>query len=242
MENEPLRATRERIYRKYIKPQGLFPSVNGRVLVEEPNAAKRRANFLMFVDYYFSEKASQANGSSVPVNGPSRLTLSSDGYKAFVKFADTSYGSSVIKEMVDKNNRKKYQEFVITESTSGVTRASYSGMVVSWSSPFKSIFIANGQVLDPLAVLYQEFSHTMVFKSESQKKSERDLKAEREAVIKFENPVRMLNKHEPRYSYVTHDGSRTINILTGETKPGILAVNKSNPAELVDRTHKDALK
>ena len=114
--------------------------------------------------------------------------------------------------------------------------------MIAWKFPFKPKFVQSGQAVDPLAILYHEFAYTMVFQSAAHKGMERDIKEERESVMKFENPVRIYNNHEPRYSYVHHDGSRTINILTGEIRPGVMSVNKNNPAELVERTHKDALK
>jgi len=249
MDNVPLRTVRERIYRKHIQPQGLFPCVNGRVLSEEKDQAKRQANFLVFVDQYFSKQTDSVgqNGSpsesgSTSSNLPSKLVMSSDGYKAFAKFSDTPYGSSVIKEMVDGENGKKYQGFFIGESLDTETRASYSGILISWKFPFKPRFIHSGQSVDTLAILYHEFAHTMVFQPSSQQKVDRNIRGERISVMKFENPVRFLHKLEPRYSYVHHDGSETINILTGEVGPGVMAVNKYNPAELVKRTHKDALK
>jgi len=251
MDNVPLRTRREQIYRKYIAPQSLFPRINGRVLTEEGDEAKRKSNFLMFVDMFFSKQVNpdSRNGSlgqdgwpSPNASRPTRLSMSSDGYKAFAIFSDTPYGSSVVKEMVTPENREKYQDFVVAEGPGTETRASYNSIVIAWKFPFQSKFIHSGQPVDRLAILYHEFAHTMVFQPASQKTVERGISDERISVMKFENPVRILHKFEPRYSYVQYDGSKTINILTGEIGPGIMTVNKNNPAELVKRTHIDALK
>lgn len=54
---------------------------------------------------------------------------------------------------------------------------------------------------------------------------------ERQAVINLENPVRMENGLEPRYTY--YNGSRTINIITGKDSPIEHTILESDPSKLV---------
>jgi len=242
-------AKRMAIYRKYICKQDLIPFFNNRRLKAEPDCSKRKSNFKKFVALYFSTKVIKSNrNDAVDADGmphdnagrTTKLLEGTDGYKAFIKFSETSYGSSIISEMV--NHPKKYKGFKISESPGKETRAAHrGGIIIAWRFPFQKTFIHSGQKVDPLAILYHEFSHTIVF-SEKPLGDHHYLDHERETVMKFENPVRILNGYEPRYSYVHYKGTDTINILTGDKEKGILAVNKYNPAELVARTHKDALK
>ncbi|MDH5395201.1 MAG: hypothetical protein OEW97_02930, partial [Gammaproteobacteria bacterium] len=103
--------------------------MNGRILTPAVSE-KRKSNFKQFVDLYFSQKINLANrtGSTGPDGFPTpnegmstKLLENSDGYKAFVEFSMTDYGSSVIKEMV--GHQKKYTGFSISESPGTETRA-----------------------------------------------------------------------------------------------------------------------
>lgn len=73
------------------------------------------------------------------------------------------------------------------------------------------------------------------------------LNNERHAVIRAENPVRLLRGLEPRYSYWVSGNSQgrleqTINIVTGKIKAGKLTVSIYDIEALIPQTHQDALK
>lgn len=63
------------------------------------------------------------------------------------------------------------------------------------------------------------------------KATEITIEDERQAVINFENQVRIENGLEPRYTY--YNGSRTINIIAGKDSPVEHTILDSDPATLV---------
>ena len=236
-----LRLKREQIYRRKVPHTSVFPQANGRVLMPAVET-NRISNFLKFVNMYFSKVIDK----TIPdpefniYPGATKMVESSEGYKAFKRFAKTDYGSSVIKEMI--SNPNKYKGFVIKEGAEKWASAGHRFIVLPKKFPNKPIFKNNGQRVHDLAIIYHEFAHTMVFRPASSGSKSASIKDERIAVMKFENPVRMRKGFEPRYSYTGSKPLETINIITGEKKPGVWVVNANDPTKLVKPNDKDALK
>ncbi len=236
-----LRLKREQNYREKVLHTSVFPQAMGRTLTPA-SEGNRISNFLKFVELYFSKKVD----NTIPdpefniYPGPTKMTESSDGYKAFKQFAKTDYGSSVIKEMI--NNPKKYKGFVIKQGAQKWASAGYRFIVLPKRFPDRARFQTSGQRVYDLAIIYHEFAHTMVFQPAAAKGKKANINDERMAVIKFENPVRMRRGYEPRYSYTKTNPLETINIITGNKKPGRWVVSASDPAKLIKPNDRDALK
>ena len=236
------RLKRERIYRQKMPAVNLMLGKNGQVLHPAPKGI-RSSNFLKFVELYFTgvDDPNNRDPFSDTYQRSTKMKKGANGYKAFRRFADTDYGSYVIKEMLD--NKNKYKKFKIKEAFGPGAVANYDTILLPKTFPtrkkFNGIF---GQDVYDLAIIYHEFSHTMVFRSTASKEKKIDIFDERLAVINFENPVRMLMGYEPRYTYTIRGQAQTINIITKITGDGILLVDKNDPTKLVSPTSKDALR
>jgi len=85
-----LRLKREQNYRAKIPYTRVFPHTMGRTLAPA-SEGNRISNFLKFVELYFSKKID----NTIPdpefniYPGATKMTESSDGYKAFKQFAKT---------------------------------------------------------------------------------------------------------------------------------------------------------
>lgn len=165
--------------------------------------------------------------------------------KYWKAFSQTDYGSSIVKEMV--NNSRRYKGFVILEGAQKQTQAVYGGITLGTQFP-QEHFKYGRQVILPEAIIYHEFGHTQVFIAASSKyHGYRDLKHEREVVIKLENPARMITSPglEPRYTYterMPEKPLRTINIITGDEIAGAYSVHKDDPRKFVPLGDKNALR
>ena len=82
----------------------------------------------------------------------------------------------------------------------------------------------------------------MVFRSAASLIKDIVILDERDAVLYFENPVRMSRCYEPRYTYTVRDQSQTINIITNIPGNGILLTDQNDLTKLVSPTSKDALR
>ena len=228
-----LRNERLKIYEKYVIHKRVIPRINGRVLIPSP-IAERKKYFSKFTSMYISGKRSPWED-----DGFFQLKKNSQGYKAFSRFSETNYGSSVIREMV--NNFNKYKTFQVRSSNKPGAFANYKKIILPGVFPNKlKKFKVSGQNIFDLGIIYHEFAHTMVFRKASSQNKMITIQDERMAVMKFENPVRIKKGFEPRYTY-TRNGS-TINIITGKKKMGKWVVSKYNPSILVGLNTADALK
>lgn len=170
-------------------------------------------------------------------SGVTRLSSSSKGYLAFQRYAQTSYGSAVVKEMI--TNTKKFNGFLIAQSSGTEARAGDGVLLLPKNFPTKKFFPIGGQKIFDLAIIHHEMAHTEIYLPKSNS-GETTLKDERQAVIMAENPVRKIKGLEPRYTYSKQ--GRTINIITGKYFDNEWTVSKYNPKIMVKRNHKDALK
>ena len=239
--DQQLRQRRIQIYRNKVKHIRVLPRINGKQLTPAL-FVNRKSNFKKFVELYFSKIENKNNHSLESENYglSTRLRPNSDGYKAFVRFSETDYGSSVIKEMLV--NQKKYSGFMIREAFGNSAIAEYKNILLPKKFPFHPLFISSKQKIYDLAIIYHEFAHTMVFNSTKSINKKITIYDERIAVMKFENPVRIRKGYEPRYTYTHNKTKETINIITGKKLPGVWLVNKYDPTILVVPAHKDALK
>ena len=239
--NQQLRQRRVNIYRSKIKHTQVIPSINGKRLTPA-KFDMPTANFRKFVDIYFYKIKNP--GAAVPMSDfyqyPTRLTTSSEGYRAFENFAKTDYGSSVVKEIL--GHPEKYSGFNIRQGATTSASGFYKGINLPRRFPYRKYFSTSKQKVYSLAIIYHEFTHTMVFLPDSRKNIKATIKDERIAVLKFENAVRIRKGYEPRYTYTGTSPRETINIITGKVKTGNWLAHILNPAILVKPNHKDALK
>lgn len=119
-----LRLHRENIYQTRVPAYNLLRTKNGKALISPPIQI-RQHNFQQFVEIYFNKNSNPDNQDLMSDNYglPTAFTKESDGYKAFKRFADTDYGSYVIKEMLD--NKEKYNGFDIMENASQGARGDW---------------------------------------------------------------------------------------------------------------------
>lgn len=215
-----------------------IPQIHGRYL-SSVDSKMYVYNFKSFVNMYLNTKISDPKFDP---NDPTRLQVGSDGYKALEAYSKTIYGSAVIAEMIF--DQVKYKNFKIMQgskkSASGGTSKLGSSIFFPKIFPATSRFSVGGQPIDYLAVIHHEFYHTTLWQGYTSK--EVTLHEEQNAVIYAENPVRIYNGFEPRYTYYKTKKDQSINIVTGEQKSGKFTVNRYNIRELVPLGDKDALK
>ncbi len=197
-----LELNRKKIYRSKVPYTRVFPKTNGRVLTPAITA-NRKSNFKKFVDMYFTKIVDK----TIPdpdfgvFPGATKLTRNSEGFKAFQRFSETDYGSSVIKEMV--KNPDRYAGFVIAQGVKKGAAGGYRSMTLPRFFPNKKKkFLVSGQKIYDLAIIYHEFAHTKVFLPETKKGKKANLQDERKAVMLFENPVRIRKGYEPRATLI----------------------------------------
>jgi len=252
------RNKRIQIYKKHTKVNNalynhsqLFPEFSGKKRLSPAVSSKRKSCFDEFVKLYvpkhnaltsLQKKDIQEGFAAPAANG---LQRNSRRFKILESFSRTDYGSSIVKEMV--NNPKQYTSFVILEGATQQTQAVYGGITLGTQFP-QEHFKYGRQAILPEAIIYHEFGHTQVFiTANSTYHGHRDLKHEREVVIKLENPVRMIASPalEPRYTYterMPEKPLKTINIITGDVIIGAYSVHKEDPRKFVPLGDKNALR
>ncbi len=236
-----LEGLRKKIYRLCVPAYSLLPKANGSTLTPA-NKGDRGANLQQFIDLYFYKKEVPDNADPFSNNYQEHTQLKpgSDGYKAFERFAQTDYGSALIKEMIQ--NQKKYTGFYVAENALSWANGGFGRITFPRKFPNSLEFRTSGQKVHDLAIIWHEFAHSMVFRSPLKKDIPITIYDERDDVLKFENPVRMGANFEPRYSYTATDKSQTINIITREVANGEFTVSKFDPRKLVRHADKEALK
>lgn len=250
------RSLRIKIYNEHTKFNGIrynnsqvYPEFAGKKRLKPAPADQRKKNFATFEELYVpaykalteDEKKDIQEGVAIP--SAAGLNRKSAGYIFLKSFACTDFGSSVVKEMVD--HPKYYKGFTILQGVSDQTQAVYGGIVFGKQFPTDRFKYGN-QHVQPEAIIYHEFGHTMVFIAENSKyRGQRDLQHEREVVIKLENPVRTFYAGlEPRYTYTDRMPDKplkTVNIVTGDEAMGAFTVHKNDPRVLLPIGDKDAL-
>jgi len=216
----------------------VFLTINNVVLIPA-SESNRSKNFKTFVAMYLYKGIEGSNDPfSSNFGGPLRLKPGSMGYKGLERYANTDYGSAVIKEMISHPN--KYKGFNIQQARGLHAKAGGPVIYLPVKFPNSQRFKISGQKIYDLAIIHHEFAHTMLVRGKTS--GAITLKDELWAVRKAENPVRLkrgVGKYEPRYVY--YNGSRTINIITGKSLPLEWTVSKYDPRIMVKLNDKDAL-
>jgi len=162
MSSLKLRQERVKKYERSVFYKRVIPRVNGCILTPSPVMERKNYFFkfpAMFIDVKFSPWED---------DGFSKLKTNSQGYKALIRFSETNYGSSVIKQMVD--NYSRYKEFKVRSSKRAGAFANYKKIILPSVFPTKlKKFKVSGQKIFDLAIIYHEFSHTMVFRNQLSK-------------------------------------------------------------------------
>lgn len=145
------------------------------------------------------------------------------------EYALTPYGAIMIKRVLKDNEKLTVKRFSVRLDNNKTANANTYFISFPSNFPLKDYY-PGSEKIDPLAVIHHEFGHTRFFTSQKVT-AVVSIQDERKAVIYNSNPVRMLNKYEPRYT--NYNGAETINIITGKTKPGIWSFDKTDPRILV---------
>lgn len=203
-----------------------------------PAMAKRTENFKELVksnftnlDYFMSDNPQLSEGHNF-VWGAGKETTSA--FKMLKKYAHTSYGAMMVKRILLDNKKPQHgKRFFIRLDSDSTAQAGTDWISLPADFPLKETF-PGGEKIDPLAVIHHEFGHTKFYEKVNHKKAHAAVTIchERLVVINNSNPVRIFNGLEPRYTYFKRDANQTINIITGDIKPGIWLYNKEDPSVL----------
>jgi hypothetical protein len=235
---QELRARREQIYCKETKggapctPGAIAQALSIANANEVPSTNNRDHNFDQFVKQHF---LIETNNMEVLYNysWPQYGMIYKKAYQALREYSRTPYGAVMIRNILQDHKipgRVPFKVRLFDErEAAGLTD------FIQFPSGFPLITVLKtGDKVDPLATIHHEFGHTRYYSGH--KRGELvSLQDEREAVIRMENPARMFNKNEPRYAYYNNNDKApmTINIITGEEKPGIWAFDKTDPSKLI---------
>jgi len=180
-------------------------------------------------DYDFIEKPQVTYSRSVDANSPEYIKLKT--------YSETEYGSLQIKKIVD--NKSTYASFTVNFGE--VRTAGGAPTFISFPPGFPKLkFFPGGEKMDYLAVMHHEFGHTNANLKQSTGFGE-TLLEERKVVRLFDNPVRIINGNEPRYSYFRFASKSTINIINSSiVKDGKATIDPNDASKLIDRTAEQA--
>jgi len=220
-----LRRMREDIYKKHVmpRPRGLFTGVDGeRFQIPAPGA--RAKNFNAFVAANFVQGFEPGSWPDVVTGLPV--------YQKLKDYSNTEYGAAMIFRVLQDNNNKSTQHFQVRYDDGAAgekAQAGFNFILLSKGFPDTTPF-KGGEKKYPLSIIHHEFGHTRFFSSHPGPVTVTH-PHERLAVIHNDNPVRMLNSHEPRYTY--YKNGKTINIITGATSTSLHTVLENDPRVLV---------
>jgi len=202
-----------------------------------PKMATRKTNFVLFEQRFFKYKTEEYLKSEQAFDDPSFHESPKKGtpiYNLFKEYTETEYGAVLIQRAL-KQAGKRW--FVIQQRD-----IPFSGTNDTLITPLKlpplskRTFSSGGQPIYLLAIIHHEFEHTWIGET---KNTLNMIEDERPAVRDFENPVRILNGFEPRYTYTGPDDSKkspiavTINIISGERADGKFSYDKNDPSKLI---------
>lgn len=190
-----------------------------------PPMRDRVSNFEKFVQENFSS----TEHSFDAINPWPTNKTNIKAYKLLQEYSGTSYGAVMIKRVLQDNKKVGMKRFSVRLDDNKTANANTHFISFPSDFPLKEYF-PGGEKIDPLAVIHHEFGHTRFFTQHTHTALV-SIHDERVVVINNSNPVRMLNKFEPRYTY--YDGLETINIITGKKKPGRWSYDKADPRILV---------
>ncbi len=225
-----LRTNRIAIYKKHVRTRGLFKGVNGETFHVPETLTDRQSNFKKFVALNFETDPYEPG---VWPNYINDLPV----YRKLKLYSETRYGSAMIYRILQDNKKAKSRKEKIfkiqyDDGESGQSaRGGLNFIRLSKNFPNNNPY-KGGDKKHDLAIIHHEFGHTRFFRKQNNLKIiEYTIEDERQAVMNLENPVRIENGLEPRYTY--YNGSRTINIITGMDSPVEHTILESDPAKLV---------
>ena len=151
--------------------------------------------------------------------------------KALQQYSKTPYGAMFIKKILLDNSKKGVPRFFIRRDDDDGASGSTTYLTFPLDFPLITK-LQTGEVIDVMAIIHHETGHTRYSQGHAQDRAP-TMQDERIAVIHKENPVRMYNKHEPRYAYFSPSLNQTINIITGEVASGVWMFDKTDPRKLI---------
>jgi len=207
-----------------------------------PPVGLRDRNFQEFVKSNFKKHDEFDSGSRWPAN----LTGFAP-YETLKCYARTDYGAMMIKRVLEDNKTSKTR-FTVTLRGAGGAEGNENTIFLPEDFGTAKCglnhgmrFGGDGQKVDYMAIIHHEFRHTKFWGKNLANTVSLD--EERDAVLYNENPVRIINGYEPRYTYF--DGKKntnqTINIITGKRIAGKYGIKADNPAEFVLRGAKGSM-
>jgi len=156
-------------------------------------------------------------------------------YKKLKEYSETSFGAAMIYRILQDNKKRKLMKkplFAVEYDDGGYGQNANGGFnFIRLTKDFPdSRPYPGGEKKYYPAIIHHEFGHTRFFMKNGNIKQNGNitLKDEILAVIHLENPIRMRQGYEPRYTY--RQGASTINIITGKDHPkGIDTICESDP-------------
>lgn len=226
------KAVRLKIYYGTSDPLAIQAQARQKLGVEVaqlPAPEERTANFETFVERHFPKAPDVEDPFDDNYYGP---VQGSPLFDIWEKYAHTDYGALMIQKVLDEAGDSPFAVKVIDD----VPPQAWDNFISFPSSfpPQDAHFRWGGQAIDPLAVMHHEFEHTRFGRFAND--AEQIMDDEFHAVKDSENPVRVLNGFEPRYTYTQTnpfgEPIQTLNILTGETRPGAHTFEALDPRKL----------
>lgn len=222
---------REETYREFVQAiPGLHTPREALSILDNPAVplqGQRVENFKRLVSENFAGTGDLELSSTVwPV---AKRTRSVKAYRYFEDYAQTDYGALMIARVL-ADNKTSAKRFSIGLQDRDTAQGQFNGILIPTDFPKYDTFPFSGQRVHPLAIIHHEFGHTK-FNPQKDKIRMVNLDHERQIVLRYENPVRMLEKnrglYEPRYTYTSKN--RTINIITGVIEEGKLTTDPKDP-------------
>jgi len=220
-----LRNIRISIYKKNVKARPLNKGINGEVFHVPESLVSRQKNFKEFVSENFVYGMDRSGIWPDVITG---LPV----YKKLKEYSETTFGAAMIYRVLQDNKKRKLMKkplFAVEYDDGKAGQNASAGFnYVRLSRDFpNSMPYTGGEKKYYPAIIHHEFGHTRFFNmTQNPNISRLD---ERQAVIHLENPIRMKQGYEPRYTY--KQSSTTI-IITGNDHPkGFDTVNESDPSK-----------
>jgi len=196
-----------------------------------PDAQTRQTHFQTFVQRHFPQRPADSDEFDSENYGP---TPDMPVYQLFEAYAQTDYGALMIQKVLAEAGDKPF----VVKAVEGVSPKAWEDIMVfppNFPRP-DARFAAGGQPVDPLAILHHEFEHTR-FGRHAQSLEE-ILAEEAFTVSEIENPVRVLNGYEPRYTYTQMDAVGqplvTFSILNPTLQqPGAWTFDPQDPRKII---------
>ncbi|MDH5408247.1 MAG: hypothetical protein OEZ33_10070 [Gammaproteobacteria bacterium] len=213
-------------------------------LCEVPSQAKRRENFKQLVkdnftsgDWFDAFKESDPRNNQV-FHGTSFPWLpgkeTTKAFKNLKLYAESDFGAMLVQKiLLDNKKPMRGKRFFIGQDNNGSASGSMDRILFPKDFPSREKFFTR-DVIYPMAIIHHEMGHTKFFSHVNKKlKGEMDVCHERLVVINNENPVKMFYGHEPRYTYYRPDSCKTVNVITGESLPGLYTFDLKDPRKMV---------